>query len=177
MIESTSLEYLIEDKIEEVLAFLTPLSNENGIQFNPYFTSGPEEDINPFLITETATNIYPLIWFAYPCTEIRTNSIVKADNVRLILAIENSKEVLNKARLQSSYKKILYPLFYDIRRLFIKANNIEVYAQEYSLTKFPNYGQTKQNFYQTQKSESVEIWDVLAVDFGIKVTKFQNGLV
>lgn len=172
----SKLDFLIEDKLEEIFSFLTPLVNTNGVEFNPYFTSGPEQDINPFLVTEEARTIYPLIWLVYPYVEKRNDVNVASDNLRLILAIENSNEMLNKLRLEGSYKQVLYPLFYNIKELFTKARNIEVIDDSYELTKFPNYGNVKQNFYQQQKSETVEIWDALAIDLGITVNKFCHGL-
>lgn len=170
------LDFLIEDKIEEVLGFLTPLQNNDNVEFNPYFSSGPEEDINVFLATEQAVNIYPLIWLAYPYKEQRNSINVTAENLRLIIAIENNNEMLNKLRLEGSYKKALYPLFYNIRDLFEKARNFEVIDKAYTLTKHPNYGMTKSNFHQQQKSQTTTIWDALTVDFGLVVNKFCHGL-
>jgi hypothetical protein len=165
----SKLDFLVEDKLEEIFSFLTPLVSPTGLEFEPYFTSGPEQDINPFLVTETARNIYPLIWLVYPYTEKRNNTNVTIENVRLILAIENSNDMLNKQRLEGSYKKALYPLYYNIKDLFTRANNIEVIDGEYSIVKYPNFG-------DAVKSETVNVWDVLALDFGIKVNKFKHRL-
>ena len=171
-----TLDFLIEDKLEEIFSFLPPMSSPNGTNFEPYFSSGPEEDFNAFIVTETAKNFYPLIWLIYPYTEKRDVAYVSAENIRLILAIENSNEMLNKLRLEGSYKKALYPLFYNIRDLLQKANNIEVVRREYSLTKFPNWGETKKNFFVVQKSEAVDIWDVVTIDFSVKINKFCHKL-
>lgn len=170
------LDFLIEDKLEEIFSFLKPLENIDNNQFNPYFSSGPEEDLNNFIAQEQNVNIYPLIWLIYPYKEIRNSINVQAQKVRLILAIENSNEMLNKLRLEGSYKKALYPLFFNIRDLFYKAQNIEIIEDEYELIKYPNYGLTKQNFYQTQKSETIAVWDALAIDFSLRINKFCHKL-
>lgn len=166
----------MEDKLEEVFSFLPPLTSLTGLDFNPYFSHGPEEDLNSFLAQETDNNIYPLIWLLYPYTEKRNNVNVTAPNIRLIFAIENSNDMLNKQRLQGSYKQALYPLFYNTRDLFSKAQNIQIFENSYELTKFPNYGDTKANFYAKQKSKTTTIWDALAVDFGITINKFCHKL-
>jgi len=169
------LEFLVEDKIEEILSFIPPLVNEQGNEFKHYFSHGPSQDLNSFIAKETEQNVYPLIWLVYPYTETRNDINVTVSNLRLILAVDNSVDMLNKQRLMGSYSKALYPLFFSIQKILTKANNIEVVDNEYRLTKFPNYGEKKHN-HDTFDALTTTIWDALAVDFSFKLNKFCHKL-
>lgn len=163
-----NLEFLIEDKLSEIFSFLDSFISNNN-EFKPRFETGTEETLNSFLEENKNKQIYPLIWLLYPYKEQRNSTNVKANNIRLIIAIDNNIQQTTKQRLEGSYKKALYPVFFNIKNLFSKAVNIEVIGDVYELTKYPNYG----NF---DMSATTTVWDALAVDLGISLNKFCHGL-
>lgn len=152
---------IVEDRFAEIFAQLPTISNAKGTEFSMIFKYGDVYELQAFL-DNTKGNTkrpYPLIWLLYPYLEQHKRTGVNLEGVQLILATETNAESNNEQRLLENYKKVLIPLYENIKIAFLRANIIHT-SDEYNFTKFPNYGRVEDNV-----SEVNVLWDAIKLNF------------
>jgi len=156
---------IVEDRFREIFNYLPNMKDDNLNEFPIVFDGGDERELNAFLTTKQGdSRPYPLIWLVYPFKEIHTKKEVKLDSVTFILAVETNSEMLNKQRLDETFKKILFPLLFNIRKAFEKACIINI-NDEYEIIKHPNYSSDENG----EQLSSIELWDALKVTFDCSI--------
>jgi len=146
---------IVEDRLTEMFSMLPPM---NG--FEVVFGCGDNKELQVFLKEKAAdSDPYPLIWLVYPYVENHLRTKVELNKLTFILAVETNKSMLNKERIDETYKKILFPLLDNIKSLFTRANIMNV-KDEYTIIKFPNYSGDDND---TLSSYTTANWDALKV--------------
>jgi hypothetical protein len=150
---------VIEDRLEEIFSYLTPITSNDLQAFMPIFKVGDQKELISFFNqSETLTN-YPLIWLDMPYIENHYNQKKVEVDVSLILAVETNGSMLNSERMDKTYKPILLPLLDNVIDLFKKANTVS-FDFNYKITKFPNYSDTEQG----EENKFVDIWDAIKLE-------------
>jgi len=163
------LDFAPETMLETLFSFLDPFTKD-GVIYQPVFSYGSKEDLNDYLKMTKGNVVLPLIWLIYPTKEKRNRNNILLTDLRLMIATQGSESLLNKDRLQVSYVEVLYPIFYGIQKILRVARNTQVIDDEYDLDKYPKFG-------EFGKNETIEIWDVLTVDFSLRINEMSHSLI
>jgi hypothetical protein len=155
---------VVEDRLQEIFDYLPEMKVDgNPKSFKVRFEYGDEKELVAFLkATETETSRpYPLIWLVYPHKETHLKTRVKLESVKLVIAVDTAKAMLNPERLKVSYKTILMPLCNNIVKVLTKANIINI-EHEFNITKYPNYSGKESG---DGKHFTTDIWDAIQLTF------------
>ena len=161
---------IIEDKLEAIFAYLPAMTYTiGGTTFNPVFRYGDQKELNVFIKSyeSESQTPYPLIWLLYPSKEMHHKNKVQLEDLTLILIVNTNDKMLNKERLDTTYRKVLLPLYENIFSAFQKAVNVNL-LETIEVTKFPNYGDTESN---SDSSFTVDLWDALKTVWKIEITR------
>jgi len=157
---------IFEDRLKEMFLLLPDMSYETGgTKFPVTFGYGDRKELNFFLKSKTRGDApYPLIWLLYPYVENHEGNKLHVDGANLVLAVKTIASMQNPERLETTFKKVLIPLFDNIRHLFNVANIVNK-ADKYEIIKYPNYD------YNNGGAEhpGTLIWDALDVKFDISI--------
>jgi hypothetical protein len=161
---------VVEDRLKEVLELLPEMSYTVGsTTYKPIFRYGTKKDLKTFLSKAEAHgfNPYPLIWLLYPYVEkhmTRSKRVLITD-LTLILAVNTSKAMANKARIDTTFKKVLFPLYDNVFNYFRKANTISV-QESVEIIKFANYSG---DLYDADADKLPDRWDALKTVWNLDV--------
>jgi hypothetical protein len=160
---------LLEDALEAIFRYLPPMKYEPSYtkSFKPTFSYGDKKDLNIFLKLKSKEqqHPYPLIWLEYPFLEIHKENKMEAKEVSLILAVQTNSSMQNNQRLKETYRKVLNPLFDNIRHCLKFANIVNI-SGEYKLRKFPNYSDDNSS---GESNKTIAIWDAIKITFDIEI--------
>lgn len=156
---------VVEDRLEQIFAFLPKTVNSKNEEFTPVFMYGNQNELNIFLNTKRTTSKYPLIWLIYPFEEHHKRTRVELNDISIVIATETNGVMLNKERMETSYKKILFPLYDNIRDLFSRANIMNVDG-DFTLFKHPKYSGDDEAI----ENMAVDIWDAIKITFSCSIT-------
>jgi hypothetical protein len=135
-------------------------------EFKPVFKYGDNKELLAFLKTKNkGEKPYPLIWLVYPYVEDHGRTNVSIEPISLVLAVRTNKSMLNEQRMEETYKKVLIPLYNNLREMFMQSN-IAYVTDEYIVTKFPNYSNEESEGTQNQ---TVDLWDALKMTFNCTI--------
>ncbi len=161
---------ILEDVLRTVFSYLPDMPyNVGDASYPVVFGSGDEIALNQFLANREETTVYPIIWMLYPGTEDHQRNRLVAENITFILAMENMNiSMENEDRINTTFKKVLLPLQYNMRLAILRSNVLSFTDKEESLktTKYPNYSKTDAR----TESGTIAIWDALKVVVGLNVT-------
>jgi len=90
---------------------------------------------------------------------------LSVDKATLILAVPTNESMQNKERLNETYKKVLFPLYDNMRHCLENANIVNI-AKEFKVVKYPNYSDEQSS---GEESAGTFIWDALKVNFQITI--------
>jgi hypothetical protein len=152
---------IAEDRFAEIFAQLPAIKNASDVEFKPVFRYGDNLELLAFLKNSKGNpdRPYPLIWLLYPYEEEHTRTVLKLSDVVLILATETNAESNYQQRMEENYKKVLIPLYENIRLAFMRANIMST-NDVYDIVKYPNYGRPEE-----EASEAIDLWDAIKVTF------------
>ena len=144
-----------------------PLLNIGGKDYKTVFEFGSHEDLMKFLELKRRTkgNTYPLIWLTTPYKVSRDRAKIGGAPTNLIIANLSNQDMLNKERLETSFKLVLYPIL-DALLSELKYSKTTSY-NEYETTSHFNY--------QPAEKEGSDIWDVIQLE--LDVTYKPNCLI
>lgn len=158
---------VVEEVLGQIFEYLPAMKNSMNVEFKPVFMYGDNKQLLDFLKqNSTGKSVYPLIWLVYPFSESHTRSNVNLKGVSLVLAVETNSVMLNFQRMEETYKKILLPLFDNIKKAFELANVVSTDGK-YDIVKFPNYS-SKEN--ESTENMSTYVWDAIKVTFDIDLS-------
>ena len=159
---------IVEDVFKNIFSYLPDMKfDETNVDLDYYkvrFSYGDEKELIAFLnSTENETKKpYPLIWLVYPYNEKHLKTKVELNNVKFIVAVDNSEiSQLYSERIELSYKTIIMPLCNNIVKVLTKANIINI-KHEFNITKFPNYGVNEAHIADTP-------WDAARITFSCDI--------
>lgn len=171
-----SLEFkmiVVEDKLKAIFNFIPEMSYTAGSTlYKPVFGFGNKLELVAF-IKQAETNefnTYPLIWLLYPFNEKHKNwgRKVEIEDLTLILAVNASKTMLNDERLETTFKRVLIPLYENIETLFKRASTLNV-SSEVGVVKFPNYSG---DLSDGDSNFTVDRWDALKTIWNVTINDF-----
>jgi hypothetical protein len=148
--------------LDEIFKRIEPI-NVDGVDFEAKFEYGSHEDLLKFLELNRRgkTNTYPLIWLETPYKVTRDYALNGVATTNLIIANLSKSDTLNKDRMETSFKLVLFPILNDILRL-LRLDFIVSYS-EYSTTYHFNYA--------PEEKKSSDIWDVVQLELDLKYKK------
>lgn len=158
---------IVEDRLKELFDYLPDMlgtKDGDNTKYPIIFKYGDVKELQSFLKLDKNKDNYPLIWLAYPYSEEHKRSKVSLNNLSLIIAVPSNTTMLNDQRLKETYKKVLIPLFDNIKELFRMGNIIRV-GEIYNIIKYPNYSDTVDN-----KNTVLVIWDAMKITFDCVIT-------
>lgn len=161
---------VIEDRFEEMFDILPLMSNANSSTTNDFkvsFGVGDDKELMSYLIANKNKNVYPLIWLIQPYIEKHSKSKVELSNIQFILAVETNIQMLNKERLDSTFKNVLIPLYDNVIQLFTKSN-IFNFDEYHDVLKKPNYYNEKlpgvrESLKSTEQNKTITPWDAIRI--------------
>ncbi|WP_421809060.1 hypothetical protein [Flagellimonas sp.] len=156
-----------EDIVSGLVDGLDPLEGFNdGNPRQPKAYWGTQEDLPRFL-KEYKENSTPLAWVvSKPDTRILDGYVRDAE---IAFCGRQTRELLNTARMEVSYKSVLIPFWVSFERAANKSQNIVIEKGTEVFEKFPNYST------DSKKSQAAqEIWDVLKVSFTARFYEDNN---
>lgn len=156
---------IIEDKLKEIFDQLPLMQNSAGVEFKLVFRYGDNLELLAFLKNAkgNTSRPYPLIWLLYPYEEIQDRTTVDVTDMVLIIATETNAESNYQQRMEENFKKVLIPLYENIKLAFLRANTIYT-SDVYNVTKYPNYGRPEEN-----KAEAIDLWDAMRIEFNCSI--------
>jgi len=159
---------VFEDELEEIFSYLPRMKYQatSDLDYKVVFGAGDKKALNVFLKTKNkGDSPYPLIWLLYPYEETHNRTNLSVDKVTLILAVPTNESMQNKERLNETYKKVLFPLYDNMRHCLENANIVNI-AKEFKVIKYPNYSDEQSS---GDESAGTFIWDALKVNFQITI--------
>jgi hypothetical protein len=156
---------IAEDRFEEIFAYLPVIKNSSDVEFQPLFRYGDNLELLVFLKNQIGNTKrpYPLIWLLYPYEEDHTRTNLNLKDVVLIIATETNAESNYQQRMEENYKKVLIPLYENIRLAFMRANILST-DDKYKIVKYPNFGRPEENV-----SETIDLWDAMKITFDCSI--------
>lgn len=137
-------------------------SYELPLGYKPVYKWGNESHLIKQL--KLKKDIYPLIYQTSSTETQYANGKTVEIPLVLILACPNDRvDQVNEERWANSYANILHPLLQNIETLF-KRGSIFVWDGEYTITRFPNYGNAN-----STANSTIDIWDALRFETTIKI--------
>jgi len=158
---------IVEDRFGEIFEYLPLMKNSKNVEFKPVFMYGDNKQLIDFLKQNSkGISVYPLIWLVYPYSESHLRNRVELRGVTLVLAVETNSVMLNAQRMEETYKKILLPLFNNIKKSFMLANIVSM-EDKYDIVKFPNYSDEKGD---SEANKVPYVWDAIKITFDMNIT-------
>ena len=158
---------IIEDRFEEALSYLPEMYGLNSSStetFKPTFMYGDEQELIMYLkLFSESSEIYPIIWLIQPYKEKHKGKRVYLDNISFVLATSTNRNMLNKDRMESTFKKILIPLYDNMMEIFKYCNTIDL-AETNNVIKYPGYKNI-----DGDKNRTVAIWDAIKLDLSCSI--------
>lgn len=139
----------------------------NRVEFKANYQWGDDHHLNLLIkkYNNDDKNPYPLIYNVSNYSTQDTKKGIANCRLSLVLATRNTSTWYdNSERWASSYENILFPLASNIEQLF-RRSQIFVWAGEFRLFEFPNYGDKGENI-------TTDIWDALRFDTDITINDF-----
>lgn len=161
---------VVEDKLEAIFDYLPEMAYaEGGTEYKVIFGYGDQKELNLFLAAQESNSNkpYPLIWLLYQYKEKHTKRKVDLEDLVLILAVDTSAAMLNKDRLATTFRNILFPLYDNILGVFRKAVNVNL-KEEVGVVKFPNYTDETDR-YNDNVTFTSERWDALKTTWELSI--------
>lgn len=161
---------VVEDRLAEIFAYLPEMSYSVGSTlFKPVFRYGNQVELAAFLKAAETDGFspYPLIWLLYPINEnhnVRGRKVT-VQQLTLILAVNSSKVALNPERMETTFKKVLIPLYDNIETAFKSASSINA-SPEVEIIKFPNYSGDRSD---GDSNFTVDRWDALKTIWNVSI--------
>ena len=142
---------------------LMPELDVDGVKFKHQFEFGSHEDLLKFLELKRRgdAKTYPLIWLETPYKVERDTTSNGTAPTNLIIANLSNQDMLNRQRMETSFKKVLMPVLDDMLKV-LKYGKATSY-DEYDTTYFFNYAPSEK--------EGSDIWDVIKLELVIKYKK------
>ena len=155
---------IVEDRLKELFDTL-PVISIGGTDYSTVFKYGDQKELMAFLASTRSDTVkpYPLIWYVYPNAETDDGHDQDVSlSLSLVMAVNNSKNMLNDERKETTYKTILEPLRNNVRKALKSASILNLIADgegiRFTTTKFPNYSGDDNN---TNESELTDVWDAI----------------
>ena len=155
---------IVEDRLKELFDTLPPI-HVDGTSFDTVFKYGDQKELMAFLASTKGDSVkpYPLIWYVQPNPETDNGHDQEVSlSLPLVMAVNNSKDMLNDERKETTYKTILEPLRDNVRTALKRASILNVIADgdgtRFTTTKFPNYSGDDNN---AEASELQDVWDAI----------------
>ena len=171
---------VIEDRLKELFDTLPALVNSAGT-FNPKFSFGDQKELNAYLKAHSrGSSVYPLIWMVYPNIEKfrNTDRVVNSDITLILATMNDQTEWLNGQRFIETFGKELFPVLGNIKIALRESGITKVISDsdgdDFTITKFPNYGDTKPN---SDKHYTTDVWDAIKVEFKLEVNDCKLGII
>lgn len=158
---------VLEDKLEEIFFYLPLMKySELSSEFKPKFGAGDKLELAHFLAdSKTGETVYPLIWLLHPTDEIHSRGHIKVNELVLILAVNTNAAMLNKERIETTFKKILLPLLENVKHAFRFASNLNL-KDEVGVVKYSNYSD---NLSTGDSNFTIDRWDALRTTWTIDI--------
>lgn len=142
-----------------------PIMTIRDIEFKPLFEYGSHEDLLLFLKQVNHLKNkphYPLIWLETPlAVEDSSRGIYNTTNLNLVIATLSDQDKLNKERMETTFKEVLYPLL----------SNIKIALSRNGVTNFSDFTKTLHFNYSPTEKEASEIWDAIQVQVKVRFKK------
>lgn len=161
---------IVEDKLKEMFGYLPDMSYAEGAtEFTPVFGYGDQKELNLFLAERESktSKPYPLIWLLYPYKEKHFKREVLIEDLVLLLAVDTTEAMRYKDRIETTFGRILIPLFDNINTVFNRAINVNK-KDEVGVVKFPNYTDDSDRYNDNLHFTS-DRWDALKTTWEIKI--------
>ena len=159
---------VVEDKLEAIFNYLPAVkyNEDSDTSYKPIFRFGDQKELNSFLQLSKEANSrpYPLIWMLYPSEENHFKTHVDLEDLTLILAVNTNISMLNKERLEKTFKKILFPLYDNVHYVLKSAVNTNL-TEEVKITKYPNYSGDNNR----EKAMTLDLWDAVKTVWKISI--------
>lgn len=158
---------VVEDKFREIFSYLPNMAGEDAEEYPVIFKGGDQKELIAFIKAQTGGDSpYPLIWLIYPFIEVHSRTKVTLENISFVMAVETNQEMSVEERLEETYKKILLPLFDNMKDLFRRANIFNT-DEVYSVIKYPNYSGDEDD--GEERTKVTDIWDAIKITFSCSI--------
>lgn len=154
---------IVEDVLKDAFAFL-PVQTKNAVDYKPVFKVGDENDLVAFFKASKGKTNYPLVWLQMPFVEEHKNRNKLEVKLDFILAVETNATILHDARMEVTFKPILYKLLDNIIDIFELANTIK-YNREFKMIKYSNFS----NENNPEDGVFIAVWDAIKLTVTLSI--------